>query len=99
MDAAGTSSNAALNKYIINEQNGTILSAGGAMAAQTIFEMGQGIGFFPGTFDPGDIIAYGIGALAWIGIDAAARRLYYSGLTKPIYSLLDIKDRRLLTNQ
>src|SRR3989338_3561026 len=71
--------------------------------SETIFASGypvskeifQFIGLDKGVFDPGDFIAFGIGAAAWICFDRAAKALYRSGITKPFYKLLCINDRRI----
>ena len=35
------------------------------------------------------------GSLIWMGFDGLAKRIYDSGITKPIYRMLNVKDRRL----
>lgn len=57
---------------------------------------GQGIDpLEKATFDPKDFIAYGVGVLAWYLVDYSAKKLYDSGLTRPLYRVLHIRDRRV----
>jgi hypothetical protein len=44
-----------------------------AFVSQVNWEVMQGIGVIPGTYDPGDIVAYGVGALSWVGLNMAGR--------------------------
>lgn len=58
-------------------------------------EIAQGLGLWEGTFDWGDFGAYAVGALAFGAYDAAAKALYDSGATIPVYKALGIQDRRV----
>lgn len=52
--------------------NRPLRSALYAFAGQATWEAMQGLGIIPGTYDPGDIVAYGVGALGWVGLNMAA---------------------------
>ncbi len=58
-------------------------------------EVGQLLHIRHGTFDPGDFAAYGVGLVGWVAYDKAAKALYDSGITKPLYRVLGIQDRRI----
>lgn len=81
-------------KAILNSENTLALSACGFIANASS-ELYQGIGWEQGTFDPGDFVAFGVGAIAWGLFDKSAKLLYDSGATKPIYNVLNIRDRRI----
>lgn len=52
-----------------------LLAAFGAFIGQANYEIMQGLGIMPGTYDPGDFIAYGIGTLGFVGLNYGAKYL------------------------
>ena len=71
-----------------------------AFVGNCVFETGQGLlqhfGAIESGFDWIDFPAYAIGSISYLGLDLSAKILYYSGLTKPIYQVLGIQDRRVI---
>lgn len=62
-------------------------------SANVLYETMQLYQLLPGTYDPGDFIAYGVGALGWAALHRGARCLYDSGLTDPINRALGVARR------
>lgn len=56
-------------------ENRPLLSALSGFLAQANWEVMQGLGIIPGTYDPGDFIAYGVGALGFVGLNYGAKYL------------------------
>lgn len=62
----------------------TTFAASTLFTANVSYEVMQMYNILPGTYDPGDFVAYGLGALGWAALHRSAKYLYDSGLTDPI---------------
>ena len=80
------------SKFLLNENKFVEHTIVG-MFLPCFLEMIQFLGI-DGTFDLGDLVAYGVGVSVWMGFDKSAQALYDSNLTKPIYKVMRIQDRR-----
>lgn len=83
-----------MQRLTSNKNFGTIDSAIRGFGIASAIEGTQYLKLLPGTYDPYDFLAYGVSAIAWISFDSAAKTLYNSGFTKPMYRRLHIKDQR-----
>lgn len=74
------------DKFEVNLISGIIVSCA--------IEIGEGLHFWAGTFDLGDFLAYGVGAVIWTAFEESAKSLHDSGATLPIYKAMGIKHRK-----
>src|SRR3989344_6339415 len=88
-DAFAGPYSASLNKIFFNDN--FLANATAGLVYPTLQEFAQGVGWIDGTFDWGDIAAYAVGTLAWMGFEGSAKVIHDRGWSLPIYRALKIK--------
>ena len=59
---------------VFQPSDSRILKSAVTLAVPSLYEFGQFLGVLPGTFDPKDFLAYGLGVAAAVGIDTLLQK-------------------------
>lgn len=71
-----------------------VMNLSSAIISPSLTEFSQKFGLTDGTFDPGDFVAYAVGAAGWAVFENVAKAIHDSGFSLPIYRTLGIQHRK-----